>query len=140
MIHFVCRYCGGPVRVPSAHAGRKGRCPSCKRVVEIPLEDEGVPPPPSVREEEDGEDLDLSPDAPGDEDHIGDTDILPSPLGPPKGVGRPRGTGGVIRAGKSEKRGAQRPAGGTKANKAVLAVVVIVLLAALALGLWLALS
>ena len=36
MIHFVCEHCGKPVRVPEAFAGKKGRCPFCKAVVNIP--------------------------------------------------------------------------------------------------------
>ena len=36
MIRFRCEQCGWAVRVPSAYAGKMGRCPSCKAVVRIP--------------------------------------------------------------------------------------------------------
>ena len=37
MIRFRCPHCGGPVRVASICAGRKGRCPSCQQTLDIPL-------------------------------------------------------------------------------------------------------
>jgi hypothetical protein len=36
MIRFACKLCGEHVRVPDTSGGRKGRCPFCKRVIEIP--------------------------------------------------------------------------------------------------------
>jgi len=36
MIHFECEYCGRKLRVPETHAGRQGRCPTCKRAVVVP--------------------------------------------------------------------------------------------------------
>ncbi len=73
MIHFECEHCGHAVRVPAAHAGKKGRCPSCKAVVDIPSSDHDVPPPPAQNETA-AEEFELpSPD----EDPSGDTDILP---------------------------------------------------------------
>lgn len=36
MIHFNCPDCGGRVRVPDKYAGKKGRCPNCKVVIDIP--------------------------------------------------------------------------------------------------------
>ncbi len=35
-IEFVCTNCNSPVRTPDATAGKKGRCPSCKAVIQIP--------------------------------------------------------------------------------------------------------
>ncbi len=55
MIGFLCEHCGGPVRVTDAHAGKKGRCPHCQAVVNIPHTStvdadslNHVPPPPTV--------------------------------------------------------------------------------------------
>ena len=36
MIHFNCPKCSGKVRVPEKYAGKKGRCPNCKVVIDIP--------------------------------------------------------------------------------------------------------
>lgn len=36
-IEFACSHCGQPVRTPPGSAGKKGRCPHCNRIVEIPL-------------------------------------------------------------------------------------------------------
>ena len=62
MIRFTCSHCREPVRVADSFGGKKGRCPSCKEVVSIPLawreepfeasplaeaiEDDSAPPPP----------------------------------------------------------------------------------------------
>ena len=35
-IEFACTSCQATVRVPRANAGKKGRCPSCREVVQIP--------------------------------------------------------------------------------------------------------
>ncbi len=35
-IEFACPHCGNLVRTPAGAAGKKGRCPSCSRIVEIP--------------------------------------------------------------------------------------------------------
>ena len=45
MIRFTCQSCGQPVRVPDPFGGKKGRCPSCKQVVQIPAESEPSPAP-----------------------------------------------------------------------------------------------
>lgn len=42
MIRFTCQECGRPVRVPDALAGKKGRCPHCKQVIQVPVAE---PPP-----------------------------------------------------------------------------------------------
>ena len=34
-ITVVCPYCSNRMRASSEHIGRKGRCPACKRLVEI---------------------------------------------------------------------------------------------------------
>lgn len=36
MIRFDCKHCGNSVRVADSFAGKKGRCPSCKQIVQIP--------------------------------------------------------------------------------------------------------
>jgi len=36
MIQFQCPHCGQKMQVDDAHAGRRGTCPGCKQVVEIP--------------------------------------------------------------------------------------------------------
>jgi len=36
MIQFRCRNCNATVRAEDARAGKKGRCPSCQGIVEIP--------------------------------------------------------------------------------------------------------
>jgi len=36
VICFTCNFCGRQVRVPSLHAGKKGKCPQCKNVVMVP--------------------------------------------------------------------------------------------------------
>lgn len=36
MIKFHCTYCSAAVRVSDRSAGKKGRCPTCRKVVEIP--------------------------------------------------------------------------------------------------------
>jgi len=35
-IHFQCNNCGGPVKVADETAGKKGRCPHCTKIIEIP--------------------------------------------------------------------------------------------------------
>lgn len=74
MVHFICEHCGRPVRVADAFGGKKGRCPFCKAVVNIPpaaagtaeseaelaaaaalvgaVPDEAPPPPPPHRIED----------------------------------------------------------------------------------------
>jgi len=103
MIRFHCTRCGWPVRVADTHAGKQGRCPSCKHTVRIPGEpvgnsqalaelisaaedraaapaDQGdsthadIPRPPSVVEPSlDGDEDDLPQRGASDE-----TDILPA--------------------------------------------------------------
>jgi hypothetical protein len=36
VIRFKCDFCGKQIRVPSIHAGKKGKCPQCKNAVVIP--------------------------------------------------------------------------------------------------------
>jgi serine/threonine protein kinase/DNA-directed RNA polymerase subunit RPC12/RpoP len=35
-IEFDCSHCGQPVRTPPGTAGKKGRCPHCERIIDIP--------------------------------------------------------------------------------------------------------
>jgi len=58
-IKFNCPECGKTINAPDAAAGKRGKCPHCSAVVEIPL-----PPPPPPAEEDD----DLIPLAPIDEE------------------------------------------------------------------------
>jgi predicted RNA-binding Zn-ribbon protein involved in translation (DUF1610 family) len=41
-IEFPCPKCGLPVRTPASVAGKKGKCPNCSAVVEIPLQSAGA--------------------------------------------------------------------------------------------------
>ena len=36
MIRFSCKYCGQKIRIPEIGAGRKGKCPKCKKIVLVP--------------------------------------------------------------------------------------------------------
>lgn len=47
MIRFTCEHCGKPVRIPNTFGGKKGRCPFCNAVVNIP-----PPAEPSLEEAE----------------------------------------------------------------------------------------
>lgn len=49
VIRFTCDFCGKQIRVPSVHAGKKGKCPQCKNLVVIP-QFLSPPPPPQVDE------------------------------------------------------------------------------------------
>ena len=72
MIHFQCEHCGHAVRVPTRYAGKKGRCPACKNIVDIPSQDTDAPAEP--KSDTAAEELELtSPE----ENRFGDTDILP---------------------------------------------------------------
>ena len=42
-IRFTCDFCGKQIRVPSVHAGKKGKCPQCNNFVVIP---QLMSPPP----------------------------------------------------------------------------------------------
>jgi hypothetical protein len=44
VIEFRCSKCDGVVRAPEAHAGKKGRCPTCQEVVPIPEKSERLEP------------------------------------------------------------------------------------------------
>jgi len=35
-IEFACPHCGNLVGTPAGAAGKKGRCPSCREIVDIP--------------------------------------------------------------------------------------------------------
>jgi len=97
MIHFECEHCGRPVRVADSYGGKKGRCPNCGEVVDIPpgsgalqalaaalgSDDTDisektlpglVPPPPPVEQKRLDEELLL----PEDEEALADTVILPA--------------------------------------------------------------
>jgi DNA-directed RNA polymerase subunit RPC12/RpoP len=41
-IKFKCTHCGGKMRVPKIHAGKKGRCPVCKQAITIPHESASI--------------------------------------------------------------------------------------------------
>ena len=62
-IKFECTECHKIVTAPDAAGGKRGKCPFCGRLVNIPLP--APPPPPPPPEEEDP---DLIPLAPIDED------------------------------------------------------------------------
>ncbi len=49
LIHFGCPACGKPCRVPGEAAGRTGKCPSCGRLIQVPLPATPIvqPPPPA---------------------------------------------------------------------------------------------
>jgi hypothetical protein len=123
------------VRVPSAHAGRRGRCPNCKQVIEIPDEGSDIPPPPSVRDAE-PEELDLSPDTQAGESASGETDILPA-ITEPAGRRRKSGPGAPIRAGKrpETRPGASAPRS-RGINPKLLAALVALSAGAIALIVW----
>lgn len=40
MIRFVCGHCGRSVQVPASYAGKKGRCPYCGALLDIPYQDQ----------------------------------------------------------------------------------------------------
>lgn len=44
VIRFACNFCGRKIRVPATFAGKKGKCPNCKKVVLIP--ESSTPQPP----------------------------------------------------------------------------------------------
>jgi hypothetical protein len=65
VIRFKCDFCGKQIRVPSIHAGKKGKCPQCKNPVVIPPL---TLPPAAPRDDEPirlMRDADLPPDAVG---------------------------------------------------------------------------
>ena len=45
MIRFTCEHCSRNVRVADKFGGKKGRCPYCKEVIEIPAQSEPEPIP-----------------------------------------------------------------------------------------------
>ena len=47
-MRFTCTHCGWPVRVSDDCAGKLGRCPSCKGVVDIPNPGQSAEAPPKV--------------------------------------------------------------------------------------------
>jgi hypothetical protein len=66
VIRFKCGFCGKQIRVPSIHAGKKGKCPQCKTPVVIPQ-------------------LTLPPAVPRDDEPIRlirDADLPPASVGP----------------------------------------------------------
>ncbi len=42
-IEFACEHCGSTVKTPAAAAGKKGKCPHCTAVVQIPLTSTSAP-------------------------------------------------------------------------------------------------
>ena len=40
MIRFVCGHCGRAVQVPARYAGKKGRCPYCGALMDVPNQDQ----------------------------------------------------------------------------------------------------
>jgi DNA-directed RNA polymerase subunit RPC12/RpoP len=52
MIQFHCEYCGQKFSVPQTSAGKKGRCPKCKKVIVVPQSTMPVNPTPSPQEDE----------------------------------------------------------------------------------------
>ena len=62
-IKFECTECHKIVTAPDASGGKRGKCPFCGRLVDIPLPPPPPPPPPPEEE-----DPDLIPLAPIDED------------------------------------------------------------------------
>jgi len=43
MIKFLCKYCGREIGVPEIHAGKKGKCPNCKKIVVVPKAENASP-------------------------------------------------------------------------------------------------
>ena len=43
MIRFVCEHCGRRFSVADTHAGKKGKCPHCKRVLRVPARPKASP-------------------------------------------------------------------------------------------------
>ncbi|MHC4368354.1 MAG: hypothetical protein ACYSW8_12145 [Planctomycetota bacterium] len=43
---FCCHNCGNEIRVPSAYAGKKGRCPDCKTAIRVPQAEAAAPKSP----------------------------------------------------------------------------------------------
>lgn len=43
-IEFHCSHCGKKIKAPDEHAGKRGKCPSCKNSVYIPTPDEDIEP------------------------------------------------------------------------------------------------
>jgi hypothetical protein len=39
---FLCPHCSGPISIPSAHAGRAGKCPHCGVFIDYPVLSKGV--------------------------------------------------------------------------------------------------
>jgi len=77
MIQFTCPNCGKRFKLGQEHAGRKGRCPGCRTIVQVPAAspDEPLQPPLPV-EEKDAE----TPSGAGDEPstHTGKASTLGS--------------------------------------------------------------
>lgn len=48
MITFNCKKCGQKFNVPETHAGKKGRCPKCKYIIDIPNQAEYTHPDKSI--------------------------------------------------------------------------------------------
>ena len=41
-INFNCQHCRGKIRVPKIHAGKRGKCPRCGRIITIPYESAAI--------------------------------------------------------------------------------------------------
>jgi len=42
-VDFTCPFCDEELHLPAAEAGKKSQCPECRRIIKIPLPDEGKP-------------------------------------------------------------------------------------------------
>lgn len=43
VIKFRCKHCGQEISVPEIHAGKKGKCPNCKKIVVVPKAENAAP-------------------------------------------------------------------------------------------------
>jgi phage FluMu protein Com len=59
-ICFNCSFCGRQIRVPSVHAGKKGKCPKCKSVIVVP-QAESAPARPDIGKSDPFPDILLQP-------------------------------------------------------------------------------
>lgn len=50
-LEITCDQCGRVICVPYAYAGRKGKCPQCQRVLQVPLPEEAPGPVPLLSED-----------------------------------------------------------------------------------------
>ena len=84
-IYIQCSGCNGRLRVGRAHQGKRVRCPRCRQVTPIPMND-SMSPPITSDAAFSTQTADLAPDGPNDEfDSLLDTEdsksLHPHPLG-----------------------------------------------------------